>query len=198
MSWQLQGSYMESCNCEAICPCTVLSPPTQGHCTALVAWQIDRGREGEVALDGLNVALLVHAPGRMHEGGWRAAIYLDERASAPQRASLLKIFGGKAGGPPAGVAALIREIVGVKDARIAFRREGRNTRVQIPGVVDAEAEPMAGPDGREVTLSNHLLAIAPGFPAVAGRSKRSRVTDHGWDWNLDGKQCLSSPFRYEG
>ena len=198
MGWQVQGTYMESCSCEAICPCIVLGPPTEGDCRALVAWQIDRGQDGEVKLNGLNVVLLLHSPGRMHETKWRVAVYVDARASAEQRASLLRIFGGKAGGHPAALAAQIGEMVGVKDAPITFRKEGKNYVVQIPGAVDTELEPLVGPDGGDVTVSNHQLAVAPGYPVVVARSKRSRISDHGWDWNLDAKQCMHSPFRYEG
>ncbi len=198
MGWQVQGNYMESCNCEAICPCIVLGPPTHGDCRVLVAWQIENGRDGEVALDGLNVALLIHAPGKMHETKWKAAAYVDSRASPAQRAALLKIFGGQAGGHPAALAAHIGELVGVKDAAITFRKQGKNTVVQIPAAAEAEMQPLVGPDGGQVVVSNHLLAIGPGFPAVVGRSTRSRVADHGWSWTLDGGQCMTSPFRYEG
>jgi hypothetical protein len=198
MSWQVQGTYMESCSCDAICPCITLSAPTHGDCRALVAWQIEKGRDGGVGLDGLNLALLVHAPGKMHETRWKAALYLDRRATPQQRGSLLRIFGGQAGGHPAALAAQIGELAGVKDAEITIRKQGRGYTVSIPGAVDTAFESLTGPGGADVTVSNHLLAIAPGFPAVVARSSRSRVTDHGFDWNLDGGQCMYSPFAYEG
>jgi hypothetical protein len=34
--WKINGTY-----CEAACPCIFLSDPTEGDCTALVAWHID-------------------------------------------------------------------------------------------------------------------------------------------------------------
>ena len=43
MGWSLSGTYMESCNCEAACPCVFLGPPTEGECTVLIAWHVDRG-----------------------------------------------------------------------------------------------------------------------------------------------------------
>jgi hypothetical protein len=189
---------MESCSCEAICPCIVLGPPTEGDCRALVAWQIDEGHDGGVKLDGLAMALLVHAPGKMHETKWKAAVYVDRRASPEQRGSLLRIFGGQAGGHPAALAAQIGELVGVKDAAITFRKQGKGYVVQIPSAVDTELEPLVGPDGGDVVVSNHPFAVAPGFPVVVARSKRSRITDHGFDWKLDGRQCMHSPFEYEG
>ena len=36
MSWKMEGSYFESCNCEAACPCVFLSKPTDGECGVLV------------------------------------------------------------------------------------------------------------------------------------------------------------------
>jgi hypothetical protein len=33
-SWKVSGSYFETCNCEAACPCIFLSPPTSGDAGA--------------------------------------------------------------------------------------------------------------------------------------------------------------------
>ena len=66
MSWNLKGTYFETCNCEVACPCVFLSPPTEGECQVLVAWHVDQGKDGEVGLDGLNVAMAITAPG--HHG----------------------------------------------------------------------------------------------------------------------------------
>ena len=38
--WNLDGTYMEACNCEVACPCIFTSPPTEEDCTALDGdWQ---------------------------------------------------------------------------------------------------------------------------------------------------------------
>lgn len=198
MAWNLEGTYLESCNCEAICPCIVFSPPTKGECKVLVAWNIDRGQDGAVKLDGLNVVMLAHAPGNMQDGNWRAALYVDQRATEEQKGSLIKIFGGQAGGHPAALAPLISEMVGVKSAKIDFVKDGKKYRLAIPDVANTELEPVAGPGGGEVTVSGHPFAVSPGVPAVVARSTRSRVKDHGWDWTLDGGQCMHSPFAYKG
>ena len=61
--WHLSGDYFENCNCSVVCPCLVsksaplASRPTKGVCDLALIFHIDRGRYGEVALDGLNVAL---------------------------------------------------------------------------------------------------------------------------------------------
>ncbi len=47
-----------------------------------MAIAIDEGHfEGE-SLAGLNVGLMVDIPGRMAEGNWKVAAYVDEKASA--------------------------------------------------------------------------------------------------------------------
>ncbi|WP_126962300.1 DUF1326 domain-containing protein, partial [Xanthomonas arboricola] len=85
--WQLEGSYFETCNCEAACPCVFTSPPSEGDCTVLVAWHIERGQYGDVSLDGLNAALAVHAPGTMVATKWTAAAYFDALADEAQTAA---------------------------------------------------------------------------------------------------------------
>jgi hypothetical protein len=60
--------------------------------------QIDRGRYGEVALDGLNVALAVHWPGPMVEGNGSVGAYIDQRADDKQTEALGAIFTGAAAG----------------------------------------------------------------------------------------------------
>jgi len=80
--WQAKGDYFETCNCQTLCPCIFLSPPTEGTCSVLVGWHIESGQFGSASLDGLNVAAFFFTPGPMHEGNWSAALYLDSRASA--------------------------------------------------------------------------------------------------------------------
>lgn len=84
MTWTVNGTYLEACNCEAACPCVFFSPPTEGNCTVLLGWHIDSGKQGDTVLDGLNVAMLVHSPGHMKDGNWQVALYLDDRADAAQ------------------------------------------------------------------------------------------------------------------
>ena len=64
--WKLDGQYLEACNCKAASyPCIFLSAPTEGDCTAVVGWHIDKGNLGAADLAGLNVAMAVYSPGTM-------------------------------------------------------------------------------------------------------------------------------------
>jgi hypothetical protein len=196
--WKLEGQYLEACNCKPACPCVFLSPPTEGDCTVLVGWHIENGNQGAVRLDGLNVALAVVSPGMMHETKWKAALYVDERASEEQKNSLVQIFAGQAGVHPARLGAFIGEVLGVKSVPIEYRREGKRRALRIGSVGEADIESIEGAGGSEVTLNGHPLCIAPGFPAVVARSKAVRYQDYGFQWTLSDRNGLHSPFLYQG
>lgn len=196
-AWKVTGIYCEACDCEAACPCVMLSPPTGGTCTVLLGWHVDKGSYGNVALDGLNVALAAYAPGPMTQVKWKVALYVDQRASDPQRDGLVKIFSGQAGGPPGAIAALVGEVLGVKPVAIEFRAEGRRRSLRIDGVGEAEIEALTGQGGQDVTLQNHPFTAVPGFPAVVARSKRASYHDHGLSLEVTGKNGFYSPFAYE-
>lgn len=198
MSWAVSGSFFESCNCEAACPCVFLSPPTTGECTAIVAWQVDAGARDSIDLAGLNVALAVHSPGHMAEVPWTAALYLDERASEEQAGALGAIFSGAAGGHPAVLGSHIGEVLGVASAPISFEVDGTTRTLRIGEVAEVKVTAIAGAGEAQVTVSNHPLCIAPGHDAVVARSDYLRFNDHGMEWDLSGRSGLFSPFAYEG
>ncbi len=195
-NWTVSGLYMEACNCEAACPCVMLSPPTDGKCTVLVGWHIEKGTFSNVSLDGLNVVLAAHAPGHMLKVKWKVALYLDQRANKEQQEALGKIFSGQAGGPPAALTGLIGEVLGVTTKRIDFLAEGKRRSVTIQGVGEAEIEALAGQGGKEVTVENHPLTPVPGFPAVVSRSTKATYHDHGLTLEVTGKNGFFSPFAY--
>ena len=198
MSWNLSGSYFESCNCDTACPCVFLSAPTTGECTALVGWHIDDGAHEGLPLGGLNVALAVHSPGHMAETPWRVALYLDDRGSQEQQEALGSIFSGAAGGHPAVLASHIGDVLGVASVPISFEGEGASRAMHVGEVADVKIMALAGQGGEQVTINNHPLAIAPGQEVVAALSDHLRFTDHGYEWELSKRNGFFSPFAYNG
>ncbi len=194
--WELKGGYFETCNCEAACPCVFTSPPTHGDCTALIAWHIEQGKYGDIALDGLNAALAVHAPGTMVETKWTAAAYFDERADEAQTQALHTIFSGQAGGHPAVLASFVGKMLGAKTVPMHYRSDGKKSSLTIPEIADAEIELLEGQGGGPITIAGHPLCIAPGEPAKVARSKHFRLTDYDWKWKLSGRTGFVSPFAY--
>src|SRR5262245_45335655 len=98
-SWQLAGTVLVACNCDYGCPCNFNALPTTGKCEGGWTWHVDEGVYGDVDLSGLNLSVLCDWPGAIHDGGGHAMILVDERADDGQRAALLTLASGEAGGP---------------------------------------------------------------------------------------------------
>lgn len=197
-TWNVTGTYMETCNCEAACPCVFLSAPTEEECTALIGWHIDKGNFGNVDLGNLNVALAVLSPGHMAEVKWRAALYLDRNASEKQNDALTRIFTGQAGGHPGMLVSHIGDVLGIKSASIEYTANGKQRSLKIAEVAEAEIEAIEGQSGADVTIDNHPLCIAPGYKAVVAKSKTLRYRDYNLHWEITGKNGFYSPFSYQG
>jgi hypothetical protein len=105
MDWHVAGTYLESCNCEAICPCRRIGGrsggrSTFGECLGTLCWRVEQGHADDVDLSGLGIVLALHYSDDEPGSPWTYFLYLDERASAEQFAALTAIFTGEAGGTP--------------------------------------------------------------------------------------------------
>ena len=119
MSWSLTGNYVETCSCELMCPCNLSFDhgATYDFCRVTLVFDI---REGEVEgtdVGGIKVAAIADTPKVMTEGNWRLGVFVDEQASDEQADKLVKVFTGQLGGPMAGLAPLVGEMLGVERAR---------------------------------------------------------------------------------
>jgi hypothetical protein len=127
VQWHLSGDYFENCSCNVVCPCLVSTAapltarPTEGSCNVPLIFHVESGRYGDIALDGLNVVVILHAPGVMADGNWSAATYIDQRADDKQTQAMAGIFSGAAGGPMAAFTPLISKNLGVSKVPITFR-----------------------------------------------------------------------------
>jgi len=196
-SWKVRGTYFESCNCAAACPCVFLSAPTEGNCTVLLAWHIDEGSFGKVGLKGLCAALLAHSPGHMMQTKWKVALYLDDKASPEQQQALGAIFSGQAGGHLAALGPLIGEVMGVKAVPIEYRAEGKERSLSIPRLAEMQIQALEGQGGALVTVNNHPFTAVPGEPAVVATSKKLSVHDHGISLDISGRNGFYSAFAYQ-
>jgi hypothetical protein len=126
--WAIRGELFLNCSCTVFCPCVVSlgkHPPTDGTCKAWMAIAIDEGHyEGE-DLSGINVGLMVEIPGKMAEGDWKVAAYIDESASGKAYNGLLQILSGAAGGTTGLFTLLVSEIISAEREKVEIVREGR-------------------------------------------------------------------------
>jgi hypothetical protein len=200
MAWSLEGEYMENCNCEVLCPCITWSmagPADNERCLVPLAMHIEKGEKDGVALDGLNAVLVVDAPQVMGEGGWRVAVYLDERANDEQQAALGEILSGAAGGPPEMLASLIGEQLGVRVVPINYTSEDGRKRVEVPGIMDFEIEPVRHPEtGAVQEITNTIHPMGSNLPIA--RSVKGHFDDFGLSFDNTGKNGHYREFAWAG
>jgi hypothetical protein len=197
-NWKLEGDYFEACNCDVVCPCLFLGNPDQGECNVTAAWHINKGQYDNTSLDGLNVVGVFHSPGNMFTGPkWKAALYLDEKASKEQADALGRIYSGQAGGFFAVLSGLIGEIAGVKSVPIKFEIDGKKRSLAVSSALDLTIEGVEGMDkNNETTLTNPPMLVTPGFPVAIAKSTKHSYNDHGMSWDNSGKNGLYSKFAY--
>src|SRR5689334_23298558 len=115
--WHVEGQYYENCNCDFVCPCVpgrMQVKPTKGSCTFVMGFQVERGRFGDVPLDGLGFVVDGFTPGEMANGNWSVGLIVDERATEAQREAIAGIASGNAGGPMAALSGLVGTFLGAE------------------------------------------------------------------------------------
>ena len=158
MSWKLTADYFENCNCSVICPC-IATPDLHAEneiCHAPLISRIVAGEYEGVKLDGLAFVILIESAQVMSQGNWRVGFYVDERADDDQRAALEAIVTGQAGGPPAFIASLTGENLGVKYVPIHFEGEGTHWKAEVPGLLDFEVEAVVTTEGGEPVAVDNI------------------------------------------
>ena len=201
-TWQLTGDYFENCNCDVVCPCfassaaPLTSRPSRGVCDVALIFHVDKGTYGDVALDGLNVAVIMHTPGPMADGNWTAAAYIDDRADDRQTAALGAIFTGAEGGPIAAFAPLIATQLGVKKVPIRYSIQGKSRSVEIPNIMQMAVEPIPTmhPSGEIWTTLGH--PVAPDRIALAMGRSGSTFADYGMRWDNSGRNGHYAPISW--
>ena len=185
MSWNLKGSYFETCSCDLMCPCNLSFDhgATYDYCRVTLVFHI---REGEI--EGTDVSGLQarrdrgHAEG--HDRGQLAARHVrrrgrDRRAGGEAQRGLRRADGR----PDGGFAPLVGEVLGVERAPIEVVEDGLRHSVRIGDAIDFEVEdivPFGVETGRAGALRRHVPpgCVEPhdgGGEAVEDQRLRHRV-----------------------
>ncbi|MCY4306368.1 MAG: DUF1326 domain-containing protein [Aestuariivita sp.] len=198
--WAIKGELFMNCSCEVVCPCGISlgkHPPTYGYCQTWFALQIDKGHFEKESLTGLNIALLIDIPGRMAEGNWKVAAYIDERSSGKAYSGLLQILSGAAGGNTGVFNFLVSEIIGAEREKVIIERDKRRRRVIVGQKIQGEIEMIQGKDPEvPVSMQNTQYWMGPTiYPAIGLKSK---VRDYGRIWDFEGKSGDIIPIDWAG
>jgi hypothetical protein len=186
--WKLSGQYIESCNCDYLCPCVYTNPQgpaTDDNCIALMAFRIDEGHCGGTPLNGLKFAFVIRSGRVMADGNWVFAGIVDETANETQRDALAAIVSGEAGGPPSIIRHnLVSDFRGIAFKPIEFTMDGLARSVTIPGILSFAIEGVASRNrsGEPYYLDN--TAHPANRRLALARAKETRLHGFGIDLEL--------------
>jgi hypothetical protein len=185
MGWRIEGQYMETCNCDFLCPClpsNLTAKPTEEDCKAAVAMRIDRGEKDGIKLDGLSFIVMLHSPSAMADGNMTVGLIVDERASEAQAAAIKDIALGAAGGPMAALGPLVGRVAGVERSPISFESAGLKRVVKAGKLIDQACEglPSAVQTDEPIHIDNTCHPVARKL--ALAKATRSRFHVFGMDW----------------
>jgi hypothetical protein len=197
--YQMEGSLLEVCSCNVLCPCWIGEDPDQGTCDAVIAYHFDKGTIRGVDVSGLSLVGVAHIPGNVLEGNWRELVFVDDKASDEQMDAILDAFTGKLGGPLADLAELVGEVVGVERASITHEIVDGAGTLKVGDKVDCAMHPYTGPDGSITTLNNSVFSTVPGSPAyvAVADSEKIDIPEHGYQWSYEKKNAIQSDWKID-
>ncbi|WP_372887170.1 DUF1326 domain-containing protein [Shimia sp.] len=188
--WTIKGELILNCNCTVFCPCVVSlgkHPPTEGHCQAWAGVRIDAGQYGDTELSGLNIGLFLEIPGNMGRGNWKAAVFIDDRASDAAYDALVHIFSGAARGTTGLFGLLVGEFLGAQREQVTFETEGNERRLMVGKKIQGAVVPVAGKDGKEIVVTNTEYWMGPDI--TVGTATKGRVRAFGRVWDFEGRSA---------
>jgi len=193
MAWHLQGSYVETCSCDLICPCnaTFDHGATYDFCRVTLVFDIKEGDVDGVDIGGTKVAAIADTPKVMTDGNWKLGVFIDENATDEQMEKLVAVFGGQLGGPMAALGPLIGEMLGVERAPITIEHDGVRHAVRVGDVIDFEIEdivPFGVETGEPVRFHGMFHPVASNL--TIAEATRSRINAFGIEYT--GRTGLST------
>jgi hypothetical protein len=190
MAYQLEGSLLEACTCEASCPCWSGYEPNES-CETVLSWRIDNGIIEGVDVSDCAVAVVASVPcSALPQGAASATIYVDDEATPRQKEALLNAWTGRLGGPVADLARLFGEVAGIERALITFSVDGGKGTLRIAQEIQADTVPLREAEGRSTTIHESVLSTAP-----------SSTADTTAEWSEDPRSqeygVVQASFRFE-
>jgi hypothetical protein len=195
--YELEGSLLEVCTCDVLCPCWIGEDPDGGECLSVVAYHFDRGTVAGVDISGLTVASAVHIPGNILAGNWKQVLFVDDAATDEQHDVLVKLFTGELGGPLADLAQLVGDRVAIERAPISHEIVDGAGSLKVGDVIEAQMHPYTGPDGSTTTLHNSIFSTVPGSPAYVGVADHQKIDlpQYGLQWEESKRNAIQSDWK---
>ena len=197
--WRVAGTYFESCNCDAVCPCRMVGGrrggrSTHGVCYGALSWRVEAGNAGDVELGGLAVAMVYRYDDDEPGSPWRLVLHVDQRATPTQHRALAAIFLGDRGGDHVSALPWVRkacDVVGVRSSPIEITHEGSAHELRVGGAAAVRAT-------RPVETEEDVSCIVPGYDRTGTElyADELRLQGDGFDDELRGTCAFVTDFDY--
>lgn len=169
MSWNLNGELIESCSCNAHCPCWFGVPELmkmdQGWCDSALLFRLESGVSNGVDLSGCNLVFGAGFPGpTLMDADGTGRLYVDEGASEEQRLELEAIFQGKVGGPMEVLGGLMSNWLPTTYCAIDIQDDGEELIARVGDIGEIKSSVLKNEAGKVVTMQHAGFASLFNFP----------------------------------
>jgi hypothetical protein len=195
--YDLEGSLLEVCTCDVLCPCWIGEDPDNGDCESVVAYHFDKGTIRGIDVSGLTVASVVYIPGNVLAGNWKQVLIVDDKATDEQHDAIVAMMIGELGGPLADLAGLVGERIAIERAPVALEIVDGAGTITVGDMVSASMHPYKGPDGSTTTLQNSIFSTVPGSPAYVSVADHQKIDlpQYGMSWEREKKNAIQSDWK---
>jgi hypothetical protein len=199
VTWSVAGTYLESCNCDAICPCRAIAGvpggrSTHGICLGVLSWFVEVGHADDVDLSETAVAIVCRYDDDEPGSPWTISLHLDDRASEVAQAALADIFLGRSGGTLVGNLPWNRKpriVSSVRASRIELDHVSERRWLRVADRVLLRVS-------RPVTAQPAVTCVIPGHhqPGKEHYADLLRVRDDPYEDEFVGNCAYSARFAY--
>jgi Protein of unknown function (DUF1326) len=191
MSFRIAGTYLEACNCDAICPCrridgVSIERSTHGICFGALSWSVKEGEAHGVDLSSAGAVMTYSYDDDEPGSPWTLVLYVD----GPD--ALGEILLGRLGGEHIVTLPWVRKrtaSIAVRNARIEFG-EGE---VRVGAVIRLRAT-------TPFETASSVSCIVPGHdrPGTELINDEVVVSDPPFEFELHGTCAFTRDFDYIG
>jgi hypothetical protein len=200
ISYSIAGDYLEGCACRLVCPCDLgEDAAAMKGCQATFVWHIEKGRYGDIGLDGLTMIGMILKPEKNYSaavGKMEWGLYVDANADAKQRAALQAIFRARYG-------SQFATLRGPKFVAITFVKKTTDTEgladeylVEIPHLLSLKNAVFKDESGKRTVRLNSPGAMIPTYYYAKAVQHTYRDKDWKTSWDFAGRQSFYGKFDY--
>jgi hypothetical protein len=198
----ITGTYMESRSCQIYTgPCFANAETGNAGKEAVLAWNIETGKRGNVDLKGLSVVVVVRGDDMFGHHGItepkhvKSAIIVDERATAEQRAALISFVKDRCGKSAQDVVRV--DAAPIQMSLDSVKLEGHLKAGDMVTLATRKTKPTDCICGNEVAFYPPLIPVERFAPGLAIESEyKGRGLGATWS-NPGSRSVYMGEFVYE-